>query len=387
MARSHPHQASLAEASSSGVPMRDLLIALNLAPKLSRAALCRLAVAPEVWQHEDPKACAVKVGVPAGQIAKAKEAIRNASRIAADEQENARRQSVQILTRDDAGWPRALTVLSMPPPVLYVRGRLETLDPARAVAIVGARRMDGYGRECTRRFARALAEAGFLIVSGFAMGIDSVAHDSTLEAGGATLAVLGCGLDLDYPRGSRPRAAAIAQTGALVTEFPLGWQPRPFNFPIRNRLIAAFADATLVVQAKARSGSLITAHHALDLGRDVYAIPGRILDELSQGTNHLIADGAFPALRPDDLLERLGVERPESPKPASLSPRSEDPAPAGDPTQKILNLLAGTSDGKPAEDLSQALGIPLDQLLATLLELELEGKIVTDPGPVYVLRR
>lgn len=380
MARSHPRQAHLAEA-----PARELLIALNLAPKLSRAALCRLAAEPESWQHEDPKACAVKVGVPAGQIAKAQEAARNAARIAAEEQERASRQSVQILTREDAAWPRALAALSLPPPVLYVRGRLETLDPARAIAIVGARRMDVYGRECTRRFARALAEAGLLIVSGFAMGIDSVAHDATLEAGGATLAVLGCGLDLDYPRGSRPRAAAIAKTGALITEFPLGWQPRPYNFPIRNRLIAAFADATLVVQAKARSGSLITAHHALDLGRDVFAIPGRILDELSQGTNNLIADGAFPALRPEDLLERLGVE--QKAKPATKAGPDENSAPAGDPTQKILSLLAETADGRFAEDLSLTLGIPLDQILATLLELELEGKIVTDPGPVYVLRR
>lgn len=373
----------------------DLLIAMNLSQRLSRPALCRLAAELDTWLEEpDPKVCAKRIGVPSLQIGRANEIRRDAARLAGEERMRADQQGVQILTALDAAYPPSFAQLSLPPPVLYLRGRREALRPPRAVAIVGSRRMDAYGRECVELFARELAQNGLLIVSGFAIGIDSLAHDRALEAGGSTVGILGCGLDIDYPKGSRGRAAAIAKNGALLTEFPLGCQPRPFNFPIRNRLIAALADATLVVQAKLRSGSLITANHALDLGRDVFAIPGRIFDELAMGTNNLIADGAHPAHCPKDILERLGVEpverQPEPlPEVAAEGAEKEEtgPTPAKGKSGKILKCLAKTLDGMPAEDLAITLDLPLDQILGLLLELELEGRIERWPGPVYVARR
>jgi len=371
---------------------QDLLIALNLNPRISRPALCRLAGELETWIAEpDPKRCAAEIGVPALQIARAREILPQAARLAGEERLKAEQQNVTILTSLGEHYPKALGQLSLAPPVLYLRGRLESLEPTRAIAIVGSRKMDAYGRECAKYFAGELASAGLMIVSGFAIGIDSLAHDCALEAGGMTLAVLGCGLDIDYPSGSRARAAGIAKNGALITEFPLGCQPRPFNFPIRNRLIAALADATLVIQAKKRSGSLITAHHALDLGRDIFAIPGRIFDELAMGTNELIADGALPALCVQDILERFGIESPPKKEPLPASPASEAdlalpkaPKAKGNP---LLEQLLKTSDGMLAEDLAVALTLPLDQILGGLLELELEGRIERHPGPVYLARR
>ena len=368
------------------VRSQDLLIALTLDPRLGRAALSRLAGELGAWKGGDVKTCAARIGVPASQIARAREIERRAGQLAGEERRRAEEQQVRIVTRLDEDYPAALLELPLPPAVFYLRGRPEALEPRRALAIVGARRMDAYGRECARHFAFELAKEGVLIVSGFAIGIDSLAHDAALEAGGATLAVLGCGLDIDYPAQSRARAAAIAEKGALISEFPLGWQPRPFNFPIRNRLIAALADATLVIQAKLRSGSLITAHHALDLGRDVFAVPGRIFDELAMGTNNLIADGAHPARCAKDILERLGIE--------AAAPRAETPAlpmeassitKAGKPNP-LLSRLALHRDGMLAEDLATELGQSLDQVLGALLELELEGRIERRPGPLYVAR-
>lgn len=367
-----------------GLSPQDLLIALNLG-HLTRPAFCRLALEMDTWLAEpDAAAAASRTGVPAGQIAKAWALLPAAARLAGEERGRAAGLGVHILTRLDPGYPAALGELALPPPVLYLRGRPEALLARRAVAIVGSRRMDAYGGECARHFAGELARAGLPIVSGFAIGIDSLAHEIALENGGATLAVLGCGLDLDYPAGSRGRAASIAETGALITEFPLGCQPRPYNFPIRNRLIAALADATLVIQAKLRSGSLITAGHALDLGRDVFAVPGRIFDELAMGNNRLIADGAHPALCARDLLERLGIEAP-SPKAARACPAATAaPPPPGNP---LLARLAAVPDGLLADDLATALDQPLDRVLGALLELELEGRVERRPGPLYVARR
>jgi DNA processing protein len=361
----------------------DLLIAMNLDRRLGRPALCRLAGEIAAWTGAgDLASCARRIGVPAGQIARAREIGSRAARLAGEERRKAEELEVRILTRADHDYPAALEELALPPAVLYQRGRPEALAPRRALAIVGARKMDGYGRECARHFAHELAKAGVSIVSGFAIGIDSLAHDAAIEAGGATVAVLGCGLDIDYPAQSRARAAAIAEKGALISEFPLGWPPRPYNFPIRNRLIAALSGATLVIQAKLRSGSLITAHHALDLGRDVFAVPGRIFDELAMGTNNLIADGAHPARCAKDILERLGIEAPAAPLLATEAPA---PVKAGKPNP-LLSCLAQHRDGMLAEDLAAELGQDLDQVLGTLLELELEGRVERRPGPLYVAR-
>jgi DNA processing protein len=271
--------------------------------------------------------------------------------------------------------------------VITVRGEL---PDGPAVAIVGSRRADAYGREAAELFARSLAAAGVTIVSGFARGIDAAAHRSALATpGGRTIAVLGCGLAVDYPKGHGPLAAEIAAAGrgAVVSEFPCRLIPRAWHFPLRNRSIAALAAGTLVVQAAHRSGSLITARHALDLGRDVWAVPGRIFDESSLGANALIRDGASLALHPADLLEVLFPRLPgfraqlalPLPMAAALEPGPEPPP--GFPGQVLAEIPPGATRG--AEEIAIRLDVPVDRVLAALLVLELEGWVKRLPGSMY----
>jgi len=283
------------------------------------------------------------------------------------------------VTVDDAGYPPGLRELSPPPPVLYIRGEVPA-EPG--IAIVGSRRADAYGREAADLFARTLAAAGVTVASGFAQGIDAAAHRSALAApGGRTVAVLGCGLGVDYPRGHDRLAEEIAARGALVTEFPCGLIPRAWHFPLRNRSLAAMTAGTLVVQAALRSGSLITARHALDLGRDVWAVPGRIFDEGSLGANSLIREGAHLAQHPADLLETL---LPTAAAAQLALPLQPDPAPEP-PPGFAGQVLAEIPPGKTrlAEEIAARLDSPVDRVLAALLELELEGWVKRLPGSIY----
>ncbi|HYG64901.1 MAG TPA: DNA-processing protein DprA, partial [Thermoanaerobaculia bacterium] len=287
---------------------RELLIALNAAPSLSRPALYRLAAELERWagprQPEDTaESLSSKVGVPVLQMTRALAALPGAADLAARETAEADRLGAAIVTTLDPGYPPPLRQLAPPPPVLYIEGRLSAGSAEPAVAVVGSRRADPYGREVAGLFAQALAAAGVPVVSGFALGVDEAAHRGALAAErGETVAVLGCGLGVDYPRGQGALAREIAGRGAVVSEFPCGQEPRAWHFPVRNRVIAALTAGTLVVQAAPRSGSLITARHALDLGREVWAVPGRIFDEKSIGPNALIRDGAQLVQHPRDIL-------------------------------------------------------------------------------------
>jgi len=383
---------------------RELLIALN-AGAISRAALCRLAADTARWRVADEHTAdslAPRLGVPREQLRRALKLRPRAPEIAARELERAARQDCRIITRIDAEYPRRLCDLALPPPVLYCRGRL---GDGPAIAVVGSRKMSPYGREATELFAARLAAAGITVVSGFARGIDSAAHRAALTiADGRTVAVLGCGIDVEYPRGSTRLAAEVAGHGAVITEFPLGCRPLPWQFPIRNRVIAALAAGTLVVEAAQKSGSLITAHHALELGRDVYAVPGRIFDELSLGTNALMADGALVARCPEDILDSLPLalqgelfptrpsarKRPAAqgepdqapPDPGGAPSAPAEPAPTGVAGQVFEALPAGRE--QTAEDIAGRVGLPVDQVLGSLLELELGGWVRREPGPVYV---
>jgi DNA processing protein len=287
-----------------------------------------------------------------------------------------------ILTPEDSGYPAPLRDLTLPPPVLYVRGALASERPA--VAIVGSRRMDPYGREAATLFARELAAAGLSIVSGFAHGVDATAHRGALAApGGHTVAVLGTGLGVDYPRGHRRLGDEVAGRGALLSEFPCGARPQSWTFPVRNRIIAALAAATLVVQAAPRSGSLITARLALELGRDVWAVPGRIFDELALGTNDLVRDGAHLAQAPRDLVEGLPSWLRERLRPAGDGERRADPRPA--PLGPAGQVLAALVPGEPrdAEAIAAASGVGVEGALGALLELELAGWVRRLPGPAF----
>jgi DNA processing protein len=238
------------------------------------------------------------------------------------------------------------------------------------VAIVGARSCSPYGAQVARELARDLATAGVVVVSGLARGIDGEAHRGALAAGGITVAVLGCGIDRDYPRSHTELARRIAEDGLIVSEYPPGVEPAPWRFPARNRIVAGLSLTTVVVEARERSGALITADFALELGRDVFAVPGEITSALSAGANDLLRQGAAPLLSPDDVLGAIGLQRAPPAAVASLSPAAE-------------TVRATLRDGARASDeLARAVGLESAELAAALVELELAG-LATSADGVY----
>ena len=292
-------------------------------------------------------------------------------------------------------YPAALGHLALPPPVLSVRGAAEPFR-GPAVAVVGSREASEYGLEAAELFARGLAAAGVTVVSGFARGIDAAAHRGALAGGGSTVAVLGCGLGVDYPRGHARLGEQIAAAGALVSEFACGTAPRGWHFPVRNRIIAALSAGTLVVEATARSGSLVTARHALDIGREVWAVPGRIVDPRAAGPNALIRDGAALVESPRDILESLGFQSLGSQSLGSQGSGSSGgsggvaPAVTAVARERPRGLAGTILDGLDAcggeaapEELAAAAAAPIDGTLGALLELELAGWVVRKPGPRF----
>ncbi|HEY8703179.1 MAG TPA: DNA-processing protein DprA, partial [Gaiellaceae bacterium] len=241
----------------------------------------------------------------------------------------------RFLARSAPTFPPLLRVIHDPPPGLFLRGHadLELLSRP-AVAIVGARACSGYGASAARTLARDVARAGLVVVSGLARGIDAEAHRGALEAGGHTIAVLGCGIDRDYPAAHAELARRIAAAGLIVAEYAPGVEPAPWRFPARNRIVAGLAAATAVVEARERSGALITADLALEEGREVFAVPGEITSALSAGTNALLKLGASPLTCAADLLSCFGLEVAEPP----------GVEPSGD-AARVLALLSESAIG------------------------------------------
>ena len=279
---------------------------------------------------------------------------------------------LKTVPRRSARYPPALRELYDPPEKLFVRGRPDVL-PRTAVAVVGARSCSRYGAHVARELAHDLAAAGIVVVSGLARGIDGEAHRGALDAGGLTVAVLGCGIDRDYPRAHAELASRISVCGAVVSEYPPGVEPAPWRFPARNRIIAALAAATVVVEARERSGALITADFALELGREVFAVPGEVTSALSAGTNDLLRQGAAPLLGAADVLEALGV----APQPSAPVAVSAAAAP----------VLAALADGPLGIDqLVHRTRIPTGDVAAALVELELAGLVAPADGLYRVSR-
>jgi DNA processing protein len=269
--------------------------------------------------------------------------------------------------RDD--WPSGLDDLADPPLLLFRRGELTEPD-RRGVAIVGSRRASTYGRAQARRLAGDLARLGITVISGLARGVDAAAHRGALGAGGRTVGVLGGGLARFYPPEHVPLAREIAaDRGAVLSEFPLDVPPLPHHFPRRNRVIAAMAAVVVVVEASERSGSLITADHALDIGRDVLAVPGRVDSANSAGTHRLLREGAALCAGVDDVLRALGVE----PEEATDAVRRLDDAGASPLERRILEALQG--DERHADELVEDLGADASEILTALSALELRGRI------------
>jgi DNA processing protein len=278
------------------------------------------------------------------------------------------------LTLADPGYPPLLLQTADPPLLLYVQGDLAALS-RRSVAVVGSRRPSAQGLDNARSFARALGEQGWAVVSGLAQGIDAAAHEGALDAGVATVAVMGTGPDRVYPARHRALAHRIAQQGALVTEYPPGVPPLPEHFPQRNRIIAGLTLGTLVVEAALRSGSLITARLASEAGREVFAIPGSIHAAQAQGCHALIQQGAKLVTTPQDIFDELQAG---SPRQAAL-PLADEPAP--DPLLDALGHDPVTLDALLART-----GWPVSELTARLLELELEGRAARLPGGLFQRR-
>jgi DNA processing protein len=276
-------------------------------------------------------------------------------------------RGLRWLGRSDARFPARLRAIHDPPIGLFVRGEASLAVRDRpAVAVVGARACSGYGAAVAAELGRELARAGVLVVSGLARGVDGAAHRGALAAG-ATAAVLGCGVDRDYPRAHAALAAAIARAGLILSEYPPGVEPAPWRFPARNRIVAGLCDATVVVEARERSGALITADLALEEGREVLAVPGEITSLLSRGTNALLRLGATPATSAEDVLAALGLE-PEPPPAPALEPRLE----------AVRSVVADAPSA--ADDVVRRTGLDPAATAAALAELELLGLVAQSEG-------
>lgn len=316
-----------------------------------------------------------------------------------------RAQGLELVTWSDADFPEPLRHIHDAPLLLYLRGQRQLLGQDQ-VAIVGSRNATRSGLAHARDFAAAIGEAGYLVTSGLALGVDGAAHAGALDAGHATIAVIGTGLDRPYPRQHSELAGRIAGQGLLVSEYPPGTPPRAVHFPRRNRIISGLSRGVLVVEASRRSGSLITARLAMEQGREVFAIPGSVHNPLARGCHDLIRQGARLVETMDDIRDELGAwwSQPVAPPPArsvtrhqrsgkteltkgpvppcGSSPSGESAAPLPDhlDAREIAVMEALGYDPLSTDDLCEATGLSADQLMQSLLMLELENLVESAPG-------
>lgn len=273
-----------------------------------------------------------------------------------------------------ADFPRKLAEIPDPPFGIFYRGRLPD-ERTPAVAVIGARKCSEYGRTMAERFAKGFAERGVDVISGMAAGIDGIGQAAALKAGGSSYAVLGCGVDIVYPRSNESLYRQLLESGGVLSEYPPGMEPRPALFPPRNRIISALADVVLVVEAREKSGTLITVDMALEQGREVYAIPGRCTDSLSMGCNRLIRQGAALALAPEDIIEDMFWEpilkkskAPQGQLPIKLSQAAQE-------VYGVLEMLPIAQDMIVAKLREKKSACTIPQICQGLVELELKGLI------------
>lgn len=288
---------------------------------------------------------------------------------------------ITAITDADKAYPETLRQIPDPPPVLFVKGTL-TEDDNYSVAIVGSRKMTGYGRTVAGQISSGLARCGLTVVSGMARGIDTVAHTTALDVRGRTIAVLGCGLDRPYPPENIKLFERIQESGCIVSEFPTGTPPLRENFPRRNRIISGLSLGTVVIEATTDSGSLITANMALDQNREVFAVPGNITSKSSEGTNRLIKKGARLVQKPEDIIEELSEQLKMMMKkslPAEACNGSET-APDSLTREEAAIFNALDYIPKHADDIGRELDIMPGKLLGLLLALEIKGLVRQTEG-------
>jgi DNA processing protein len=283
--------------------------------------------------------------------------------------------NIQVLTWEDEEYPHRLKEIEQPPPVLYLRGDL-TLEDEWAVAIVGTRRITAYGRQVAEEVSATLASNGVTLVSGLARGVDAVAHQAALHAGGRTLAVLGSGVDRIYPPENQRLAEQIIAHGAVISDYPLGTPPEGPNFPPRNRIISGLSLAVIVIEANLDSGAMITATFAAEQGRELFAIPGSIFAPQSRGANQLIRDGARLLLDPQEVLEVLDLKQ------ATAQQAARQILP-GDPVEAQLYQVLG-SEPRHVDDIRSQTGMSIEKVSSTLALMELKGMVRQVGGMNYV---
>jgi len=296
----------------------------------------------------------------------------------------AKAAGVAIVPFGASGYPERLRMIADPPACLYIKGGGLATGDDRAVAIVGSRSSSDYGRRVARDLARGLASLGFTVVSGMARGIDGAAHESALQAGGRTIAVLGSGVERAYPSEHELLYRRIAASGAVISELPIGTRPMAFNFPARNRLISGLSLGVIVVEATEKSGSLITAASAVEQGREVFAVPGPVGSSRSRGSHRLIRQGAKLVETVEDVIEEIAPQL--LPRAGGAGPIAPALAPnASEAARKIFALL---NDGSlHVDQVIEKTGLPPARVLETLLELELQGLLHQAPGQIYSTAR
>ena len=283
-------------------------------------------------------------------------------------------KNVTVLTLLDHDYPDLLREIDQAPPVIYLKGALTPTD-AFSVAVVGTRKVSDYGQQVTRDTCTYLAARGLTIVSGLARGVDALAHQHALKAGGRTIAVLGSGVDVIYPPEHRKLASAIVENGALISDYPLGTQPEGINFPPRNRIISGLSLATVVIEAGDRSGALITADFALEQGREVFAVPGNVLSPVSRGTNRLIQNGAYAMISPQDVFDVLNLDQIDAKKDARRL------LPTDDIEARILQVI--DYQPKHIDEICNETDLAIEKVSAALTLMELKGMLQHVGGMRY----
>ena len=309
-----------------------------------------------------------------------------------------------ILTPEHPDYPFGLNDTYAKPSVIYGKGDASCMGDAFAITVVGTRRVTEYGRKAAQLISGGLARYGVLVVSGLAKGVDSASHMAVLEEGGKTVGVMGCGLDVDYPGDSAKIKRAISENGAVITEYPLGTKPMPQYFPQRNRIMAGMACGTVVVEAGVKSGALITAKLALDMGRDVFAVPGSIFSENNQGTNKLLGQGAAKAVgSADDILieyprffeikeavhnlRGIGTNKNNAGRNTEGNKAAnEGPARLPEIPEELMGIY-GALDMIPknVDLLTAQLGLPVEKVMSGLTELEILGLAQSHPGGYFTI--
>lgn len=319
-----------------------------------------------------------------------------------------REKNISVLTLQDAAYPAKLRAIPDAPPVLYVRGTLPPLDDHLTVAVIGSRKPSPYGLSMTAAFSARLAKAGAIVVSGMARGVDSDAARAVMREGKPTVAVLGCGPDICYPASSRDVFDRICEHGAIISEYPPGTEVQNYYFPARNRIISGLSDGVLVMEAAAKSGTIITADAALEQGREVFCLPGNVDSPTSAGCNRLISEGAAKAvMRPWDVLceftdryDDIDPAEQEAEFTLSVRPRPSEPLPDVSPVPPPEDVPLPTDlqgeDRKLAEivsrgrchvdDLIRESGIPAARVLTRLTMLEMQGIVRALPGKYYEIK-